>query len=84
MVEKNVFTDSAVAEILSNYVEARLHTNRDPALVELQREFTARTGERSIAQPIYMIYDPESGEILGRHDGAFDAAGAIEFLSREG
>ena len=80
-MEEKVFPDPAVAEVLSEkFIEARIHTDHD----ELGEANRARQLEmtNSVAQPIYLLLDPENKEVLGRLDGATlgDNAPFIEFL----
>ena len=80
-MEEKVFPDPAVAVVLSEkYVEARIHTDHD----ELGEVNRARQLEMtsSVAQPIYLLLDPESGEVHGRLDGAMlgDNQPFIDFL----
>ena len=67
MMEEKVFPLPAVAGLLENYVEARLHTDKPHTLhlKDLQVEMTA-----SVANPIYLAVDPVSGRQLARFDGA--------------
>ena len=80
-MEKKVFPDPAVAEVLSNkFIEARIHTDHDKqgeANRARQLEMT-----NSVAQPIYLLLDPENKEVLGRLDGATlgDNKPFIDFL----
>ena len=60
-MEEKVFPDPAVAEILSEkFIEARIHTDHD----ELGEANRARQLEmtNSVAQPIYLLLDPENKE----------------------
>ena len=80
-MEKKVFPDPAVAEVLKNkFIEARIHTDHD----ELGEANRARQLEMtsSVAQPIYLLLDPENKEVLGRLDGATlgDTQPFIDFL----
>ena len=80
-MEEKVFPDPAVAVVLSEkYVEARIHTDHDK-LGEANR---ARQLEmtNSVAQPIYLLLDPENEEVHGRLDGAMlgDNQPFIDFL----
>ena len=56
-METSVFTTPEVSGLLSNFVEARLHTDNDnpniEQILELQRELT---GTKSL--PVYVIVDP--------------------------
>lgn len=84
-VEGTVFPDPAVAGILrEHYVEARLHTDdySAPERTERQRELQQQmTGVKTL--PVYLIQDPDSGEILDRRDGYHPAPVFVEFLRRE-
>ncbi|MCP3917856.1 MAG: hypothetical protein GY711_20105 [bacterium] len=64
-MEEKVFPRPAVAAVLENYVEARLHTDKHKHLREFQKELT-----QSVAQPVYLAVDPVSGTQYARHDGA--------------
>ncbi|RMH02630.1 MAG: hypothetical protein D6702_08300 [Planctomycetota bacterium] len=71
-MEENIFPLPAVAGILENeLVEARLH-NDGRERPELTRSIKALQLEMtgSYSTPIYLVIDPESGEVLGRRDGA--------------
>ncbi|MCH2102514.1 MAG: hypothetical protein MK297_00725 [Planctomycetes bacterium] len=80
-MEKKVFPEPAVAGILnSKFIEARIHTDHE-ALGESNRALQLEmTG--SVAQPIYLLLDPKSGEVHGRLDGATlgDNQPFIDFL----
>lgn len=83
-MEENFFPLPAVAGILEDgMIEARLH-NDDPdvtlqaAIKALQLEMTG-----SYATPIYLVIDPESGEELGRRDGALMDEEAFAGFLRE-
>ena len=80
-MEKKVFPDPAVAEVLKDkFIEARIHTDhkeQGEANRALQLEMTS-----SVAQPIYLLLDPKDGEVHGRLDGATlgDNQPFIDFL----
>ena len=80
-MEKKVFPAPAVAEVLNDkFIEARIHTDHEEqgeANRARQLEMT-----NSVAQPIYLLLDPESGEVHGRLDGATlgDNQPFIDFL----
>ena len=76
-MEDNVFPEPAVAGILeTNYIEARLHTDGQTnieRILELQK-----TLARSVANPIYVIVDPATGEERGRYEGAALTGGQLD------
>jgi hypothetical protein len=82
-MEDNVFPRPAVAGLLeAEYVEARLHTDGSTnieRILELQESLA-----RSVANPIYVILDPETEQELARHEGAALTGGQrevfLEFL----
>lgn len=77
-MEEKIFPRPAVAEELAKYIEARLHTDGGPRQDEnqkLQREMTG-----SIANPIYVIVDPQTGERVRVHAGFTPAERFIDFL----
>jgi len=57
-VEDSVFPEPAVAEALSNYVEARYHTD-DDASRAIQRAMTG-----TISQPTFVIIDPDTRAVI--------------------
>jgi len=68
-MEEKIFPRPAVAEELQkNYIEARLHTDRDGQPyehnVELQLKFA-----KSRANPIFVIIDTKTGEPLRKKSG---------------
>ena len=76
-MEEEIFPDGAVAPVLeSEYVEGRVHIDY-PEFLELEKEMTD-----SLAQPVYLLIDPETREILGRHDGFAGPKKFREFLRR--
>jgi hypothetical protein len=80
-MEMKVFPAPAVAAVLQKkYVEARIHTDHE----ELGAKNRARQLEmtNSVAQPIYLLIDPENGEVHGRLEGAMlgDNQPFIDFL----
>ncbi len=78
-MEGTVFRASAVAEILTNeYIEARLHTDSDPDMAgkkKLQQEMTG-----SVANPIYVLYDPVLKKPLAQRAGYVFEKDFVEFL----
>ena len=79
--EEKVFPDPAVAAVRSEkFIEARIHTDHD----ELGEANRARQLEmpNSVAQPIYLLLNPENKQVLGRLDGASlgDSQPFIDFL----
>lgn len=78
-MEEKVFPLPAVAEALRNgFIEARLHTDGGPAMdrnKELQKEMT-----RSVANPIYVIVDPKTGQPLRKKAGLIREADFLLFL----
>jgi hypothetical protein len=85
-VEENVFPSSAVAGLLGpRFVEARIHTDHDEYKQQwrqLQYDYTAKSGQPSPSNPIYMIVDPANGDVLARMDGynGFGPAQMLDFL----
>ena len=64
-MEEGVFLHPAVAGMLTKrFVESRLHVDYSH---NLERE-VEMTG--SNAQPIFLVLDPRTEEVLARHDGA--------------
>lgn len=57
-MENSVLPAPAVADALSHYVEARIHSDTDE-LRELQRSMVV-----TIAQPTYAIVDPVTLEVI--------------------
>lgn len=57
-MEDSVFPEPAVAEALSNYVEARYHTD-DDASRAIQRAMTG-----TISQPTFVIIDPDTRAVI--------------------
>jgi hypothetical protein len=78
-MEESVFPLPAVAgELQQGFIEARLHTDGGPAEArnkELQREMTG-----SVANPIYVLYDPITRQGLRRKAGYMGEQKFIEFL----
>jgi hypothetical protein len=69
-MEENIFPQPAVAGLLQDMIEARLHNDGADVVVReaiqaLQKEMAA-----SVATPIYIVVDPTTGEQLARRDGA--------------
>jgi len=76
-MEKDIFLRPAVAGELNKLIEARLHYDgkRGAEVRQRQDEMT-----RSSANPIYLIVDPRTGEILRRVDGKTSEEEFLEFL----
>ncbi len=70
MMEEKIFPLAAVAAELDYFVEARLHT--DGADAEKVARFKAMQLEmaNSYANPIYVVLDPQTGEVVGLQQGA--------------
>ena len=85
-MEESVFPSPAVAGLLGpRFIEARIHTDHDEYKQQwrqLQYEYTAKSGQPSPSNPIYMVVDPASGEVLARMDGynGFGPAQMLDFL----
>ena len=82
-MEQSVFPRPEVSAALQSVVEARLHTD-DPAspfheqILALQEQYTG-----TVALPIYVITDPETGAVLAKKAGIGGGPeGFIEFLRR--
>ena len=76
-MEDNVFPRPAVAGILADhYIEARLHTDGDTNKERIKELQTSLA--RSVANPIYVLLDPETEAELSRHEGAALTAGQVE------
>ena len=78
MMEEKVFPLPAVAGVLNNMVEARLHTDGGPAMDEnraLQLELTG-----SYANPYYLLLDAETEEVIGQQAGATTPEAFLKFL----
>jgi hypothetical protein len=83
-VEEFIFPDPAVAGILEkHYVEARLHTDdqanpeRSARLEQLQQEMV-----QSLAQPYYIVIDPDTGKQLGKLAGSGQVSKFVEFFEK--
>lgn len=66
-MEKKVFIRPAVAgRLQQGFVEARLHNDGDHKvrIKAMQQEMTG-----SLATPVYLVLDPETGEVLARQYG---------------
>lgn len=76
-MEKDIFLRPAVAGELNKLIEARLHYDgkRGEEVRKRQDEMT-----RSSANPIYLIVDPRTGNILRRVDGKTSEEEFLEFL----
>jgi len=74
-----MFPRPAVAGELRRYVEARLHTDGKTNLeriLQLKRELTGTE-----ANPVYVLIEPESGDVFGKFEGStFDEQEFVEFL----
>ncbi|MBT3340390.1 MAG: hypothetical protein HOM34_06630 [Planctomycetes bacterium] len=70
MMEEKIFPLAAVAAELDFFVEARLHT--DGADAEKVAKYKAMQLEmaNSYANPIYVVVDPQSGDVVGLQQGA--------------
>ena len=82
-MEENFFPLPAVAGLLKDMVEARLHN--DGPIEEIKERVQSLQQEltQSIATPIYLVMDPKTGSILGRRDGSlFDEEGFADFLRK--
>lgn len=81
-MEEKVFRRVAVATELNRFVEARLHT--DTADADDKAAFRALQQElsNSLANPVYVIQDPKTGNKLGEFQGAtlVDDTPFIDFL----
>jgi hypothetical protein len=77
-MEEKIFPRPAVAAELEKYVEARLHTDGGPR--ETENQELQRTMAGSVANPIYVIVDPRTGEKLRVKAGFMTAERFIEFL----
>jgi len=76
-MEKDIFLRPAVAGELNKLIEARLHYDGDRgAQIRVLQEQMAH----SSANPIYLLIDPRTGEVLRRHDGYASEAQFLEFL----
>ncbi len=79
-MEERVFRLPAVAGILeSRFVEARLHTDGESnidRILALQKELAG-----SPATPVYLVVDPDSGEILTKLEGPRGTDLFVEFLN---
>ncbi|MFT4541488.1 MAG: hypothetical protein ACI841_002380 [Planctomycetota bacterium] len=80
-MEKKVFIRPAVAGVLEGFVEARLHTDGSKNIDQILKLQTDMT--QSVANPVYLVVDPATGEILSRRDGATlqDDQPFIDFLN---
>jgi hypothetical protein len=77
-MEEKVFPLPAVAEVLKNMVEARLHTDGSrniERIHQLQRDLTG-----SIANPYYVIVDPTNERKLRESAGASSPGNFANFL----
>ena len=85
-MEESIFPSAAVAALLGpGLVEARIHTDHDVHKKEwrqLQFDYTSKSGTPSPSNPIYMIVDPASGDVLARMDGynGFGPEQMLDFL----
>ena len=69
-MEENIFPQPAVAGVLAQMVEARLHYDSQSTEVKVRVKQLQEEMVQSFATPIYLVLDPNSGEVLGRRDGA--------------
>lgn len=83
-MEESIFPAPAVAGILKkHYVEARLHTDdqsnpeRSARLEALQQEMV-----QSLAQPYYVVIDPETREQLGTIAGSGSERKFVRFFEK--
>ena len=78
-MEEDAFPAGAVAPILEDsYVEARLHTDGKvniDEILELQRELTG-----SLANPYYVLQDPDSKEVFDKKAGWMPPEDFAKFL----
>ena len=81
-MEEKTFRLPDVFRILNErFVEARLHTDGEAHIQRIQEVQEELTG--SVATPIYVVQDPETGEVLGVFEGAtFDDGEFREFLEQ--
>lgn len=64
-MENGVFQESAVAEELTNFIEARLHVDGIGPLYEQQLELHKEMNETT-SRPFYVVLDPETRQPLAR------------------
>jgi len=80
-MEEKIFRKPAVAGVLQNYVEARLHTDGKEhidRILELQSELTG-----SVATPVYVVIDPVGEQKRLTFEGAtYDENVFREFLEK--
>jgi len=81
-MEKKVFTRSAVAgRLQQHFVEARLHNDGEvkDRVKALQMELSG-----SLATPVYLVLDPETGAVLAEQFGPTLSSDQpfIDFLER--
>lgn len=81
-MEEKTFRLPDVFRILNeSFVEARLHTDGKDHIERIEEVQEELTG--SVATPIYVVQDPETGEVLGVFEGAtFDDDEFREFLEQ--
>ena len=78
-MEEKVFPQPAVAGVLKDFIEARLHTDGLGPRYERNKELQKKeTG--SSATPIYMIVDPKTGEKRRLRAGLMAPDTFIKFL----
>ncbi len=85
-MEKSYFFTDEFAEVLDqNYVEARLHTDKETTpkaqmqrTLEKQREFVGHP-----SMPVYVVVDPETGKAVDKLEGfKADSKVMLEFLKK--
>lgn len=64
-MENGVFQDSAVAEELTNFIEARLHVDGAGEKYEAQLALHQEMNETT-SRPFYVVLDPASREPIAR------------------
>jgi thiol:disulfide interchange protein len=80
--EEKVFPSNKVSGYLQErFIEARLHTDGEKnidRILELQKELA-----KSVATPVYLVQDPQSGRVLGEPVGGVVTADSFRaFLER--
>ncbi len=66
-MEENFFPQSAVADALSNFVEARIHTDDQDAEIYAANLALQKKYAGTPALPTYVIIDPATGEKISVH-----------------
>lgn len=78
-MEEKIFPKPAVAgRLKQDYIEARLHTDGGPSEARNQ-ELQAELGKTK-ANPVYVIVDPNTGEVVSRKAGLLSEGKFIDFL----